>query len=137
MRCAVWSVTSFSELARDGHRVDRANRLHPEQESERPFVERCLSAQAGPVVAAPDYMAAIAEQVRPFIPGRFVALGTDGYGRSDTRRKLRSFFEVDRFAISVAALSSLADEGVLDRGRVAEAINKYGVDPDKVDPMSV
>ena len=117
--------------------MQRSNRLHPGREPERSFVEGCLATQAGPVVAATDYMASVAEQVRPYVPGRFVSLGTDGYGRSDTRRKLRSFFEVDRFSICVAALSALADDGEIDRGRVGEAIRKYGVDPDKVDPMSV
>ena len=137
VRCGIWSVTSFSELARDGQQVQRSNRLHPGREPARSFVEGCLATQAGPVVAATDYMASVADQVRPYVPGRFVSLGTDGYGRSDTRRKLRSFFEVDRFAVCVAALSALADDGTLDRGRVGEAIRKYGVDPDKVDPMSV
>jgi pyruvate dehydrogenase E1 component len=137
LRCGVWSVTSFNELSREGRRVDRANRYRPETDPERSFVERCLSETSGPVVAASDYMTAVPEQIRPYVPRRFSVLGTDGYGRSDTRRKLRRFFEVDRGAICVAALSALADEGAVDRGRVTEAIRQYDIDPDKIDPETV
>ena len=91
----------------------------------------------GPIVATSDYMALVADQIRPYLSARFSALGTDGFGRSDTRRKLRRFFEVDRYSICVASLSALADEGSSDRSRIAEAIRKYGVDPDKIDPASV
>ena len=101
------------------------------------FVERCLSETAGPVVAASDYMTAVPEQIRPYVPRRFSVLGTDGYGRSDTRRKLRRFFEVDRGAICVAALSALADDGAVERSRVTEAIRQYDIDPDKIDPETV
>jgi pyruvate dehydrogenase E1 component len=137
VRSDVWSATSFNELARDGQEVERWNRLHPDEDRRLPYVERCLAARSGPVVANSDYMAAVAEQIRPYVPGRFVTLGTDGVGRSDTRRKLRRFFEVDRYSTCVAALWALSEEGSIDRSRVGEAIRKYGIDPDKIDPTSV
>jgi pyruvate dehydrogenase E1 component len=137
VRSHVWSVTSFNELARDGLAAQRWNRLHPDEDPRVAYAERCLAQRPGPVVANSDYMVAVAEQIRPWVPGRYSVLGTDGYGRSDTRRKLRRFFEVDRYSTAVAALSALAAEGALDRSRVGEAIRKYGVDPDKLDPASV
>ncbi|MCZ6783426.1 MAG: pyruvate dehydrogenase (acetyl-transferring), homodimeric type, partial [Proteobacteria bacterium] len=133
----IWSVTSWSELARDGHDADRWNRLHPESEPRLAYVSRCLAKRTGPVVAASDYMRAVADQIRANVPARYHVLGTDGYGRSDTRRKLRQFFEVDRFHVAVAALRALAEEGGLERARVSEAIHKYGIDPDKPNPMAV
>ena len=137
VRADVWSATSFTELARDGLEVQRWNRLHPDQDARLPYVERCLASRPGPVVANSDYMTAVADQIRPYVPGRFVTLGTDGFGRSDTRRKLRRFFEVDRYSNCAAALWALSEEGLIDRGRVGEAIRKYGIDPDKIDPTSV
>ncbi|MCZ6464797.1 MAG: pyruvate dehydrogenase (acetyl-transferring), homodimeric type, partial [Proteobacteria bacterium] len=133
----IWSVTSWNELARDGHDADRWNRLHPESEPRLAYVSRCLAKRTGPVVAASDYMRAVADQIRADVPARYHVLGTDGYGRSDTRRKLRQFFEVDRFHVAVAALRALAEEGGLERARVSEAIHKYGIDPDKPNPMAV
>jgi pyruvate dehydrogenase E1 component len=127
----VWSVTSFTELARDGAAVDRWNMLHPEEEPRRSFIERQLAKRVGPAIAATDYIRAHAEQIRPWLGRRYVVLGTDGWGRSDTRAKLRRLFEVDRSFVAVAALRALADEGKLDRGRVGEAIRKYGIDPEK------
>jgi pyruvate dehydrogenase E1 component len=137
VQCDVWSVTSFNELARDGRAATRWNRLHPDRDPRVPYVERCLAARSGPIVASSDYMAAVADQIRAWVPGRYTVLGTDGFGRSDTRRKLRRFFEVDRYATCVAALWTLAEEGGIERERVQEAIRKYGVDPDKIDPASV
>jgi len=130
----VWSVTSFTELQRDGLRTRRWNRLHPADEPRRSHVERCLSRREGPVVASSDYVKAVADLIRGFVPGRYHVLGTDGYGRSDTRPKLRRFFEVDRVHVAVAALAGLAEEGRIDRARVAEAIEKYGLDADRPDP---
>jgi pyruvate dehydrogenase E1 component len=100
-------------------------------------VEDCLAATTGPVIAATDYVRAFAEQIRAYVPRRYIALGTDGFGRSDTREKLRYFFEVDRWYVTVAALKSLADEGTLPAAKVAEAIKKYGLDPAKPAPWTV
>jgi len=134
----VWSATSLTELRRDGMRAERWNLLHPDQEPQVPYVQQCLAHHAGPVVIATDYMKIVADQIRPYLNGRrLVSLGTDGFGQSDTRESLRRFFEVDRHFIVVAALKALADEGVIARSRVAEAIAKYGIDADKRDPASV
>jgi len=133
----VWSITSFSRLRREGLDVARWNRLHPDAEPQRSYVERCLSKRPGPVLANSDYMRAVADLIRPFVPAPYSVLGTDGFGLSDTRRKLRQHFEVDRYATCVAALAALADAGDVDRGRVSEAIRKYGVDPEAPDPTKV
>jgi pyruvate dehydrogenase E1 component len=134
----VWSVTSFNELARDGQDTDRWNLLHPEEEKRLSYVERQLSKSEGPVIAATDYMRAYSEQIRAYVPcnvpGDYRTLGTDGWGRSDSREKLRKFFEVHRDFIYVAALSALADRGDLDKSRVSEAIAKLGIDPDRPSP---
>ncbi len=133
----VWSAPSFNQLARDGHSVERYNRLHPQAKPRTTWVEQCLAGSAGPVIAATDYKRAFAEQIRPFVARRYVVLGTDGYGRSDSREKLRRFFEVDRQHIAVAALKALADEGEVAPARVSEAIEKYGIDADRPDPWSL
>ena len=133
----VWSATSFNELARDGMDAQRWNGLHPGATPRVPYVESCLEAGAGPVVAATDYVRAHAEQVRAFMPAPYTVLGTDGYGRSDGREALRRFFEVDRAHVAVAALNALVEEGELDVSKVALAIEKYGIDPDKPNPISV
>jgi pyruvate dehydrogenase E1 component len=134
----IWSVTSFNELRRDGLETERWNLLHPEAERRLSHVEQCLKDREGPVVAASDYMKIFADQIRPFLPGRhFAVLGTDGFGRSDTREKLRRFFEVDRHYVAVAALKALADTEGLPRKKVSEAIAKYGIDPDKPNPATV
>jgi pyruvate dehydrogenase E1 component len=132
--CDVWSATSFTELRRDGLAAERWNMLHPEAPPRRSFVAECLDGRPGPVVAATDYVRTYADQIRPFVPGRYQVLGTDGYGRSDYRRNLRRFFEVDRHYVAVAALSSLAADGAVPASAVADAIARYGVDPDKPDP---
>ena len=133
----IWSVTSFMELRRDGLDVDRWNMLHPTATSKRSHVETCLDKAGGPVVASTDYMKLLADQIRPFVPGRYRVLGTDGFGRSDYRRKLRSFFEVDRFHVVVAALKALSEEGTVPASVVADALRKYGIDPDKPNPATV
>ena len=133
----VWSVTSFNELRREGMSVERWNLLHPESTPRKSYVEQCLADRPGPVVAATDYVRMFADQIRPYLPKRFIALGTDGFGRSDTREKLRRFFEVDRYHVVVAALKALADEGTVPASRVTEAIEKYGLDPERADPWRV
>jgi pyruvate dehydrogenase E1 component len=133
----IWSVTSFMELRRDGLDADRWNMLHPTAAPKRAYVETCLEKAGGPVIAATDYMKLLADQIRPFVPGRYRVLGTDGFGRSDYRRKLRSFFEVDRFHVVVAALKALADEGTVPATLVADALRKYGINPDKPNPALV
>jgi pyruvate dehydrogenase E1 component len=133
----VWSCPSFNELTRDGQDAERFNLLHPTAEQRVPFVGQQLAAHAGPVIASTDYMKAYAEQIRPFIPkGRsYRVLGTDGFGRSDFRSKLREHFEVNRHFIVVAALRSLADEGTIPMAKVADAIKKYGIKTDKINPL--
>ncbi len=133
----VWSCPSFTELARDGQACTRWNLLHPDAKPKRTHVEACLKDTRGPVVASTDYVRAFAEQIRPYVPRRYTVLGTDGFGRSDTREQLRGFFEVDRRYIAVAALKALADEGQFDKAKVQEAIVKYGLDPDKPNPVTV
>lgn len=130
----VWSATSFNELRRDGLITSRWNMLHPEETPRQSFVEECLEGTKGPVVASTDYMKSYADQIREFISGTYTVLGTDGFGRSDTRERLRHFFEVDRYFIVVAALTALVEDNVVDVGQVAAAIKKFGIDPEKVNP---
>ena len=133
----VWSATSFNELRREGMEAERRNRLHPTAEPEKPYVAQCLEGRVGPVIASTDYVRSFANQIRPWVPGRFVTLGTDGFGRSDTREKLRRFFEIDRHHVAVAALKALADEGTVPNDKVAEAIKKYDLDPEAPPPWTV
>ncbi|MGH9008385.1 MAG: pyruvate dehydrogenase (acetyl-transferring), homodimeric type [Acidimicrobiia bacterium] len=133
----VWSAPSFTELRRDGLAVERWNMLHPLNEPRRSYVETCLAERPGPVVAATDYIRAFADQIRPFVLRRYQVLGTDGFGRSDYRRKLRAHFEVDRHYVALAALNALAAEGAVPAKVVAEAIERYDIDPDKPDPVLV
>jgi pyruvate dehydrogenase E1 component len=137
VRATVWSAPSFNELRRDGLAVERWNRRHPTAEPRTSHVEQCLTGRAGPVVAASDYVRAVADQIRAWVPSPYVTLGTDGFGRSDTRERLRSFFEVDRYHVAQAALKALADEGTLAPEVAGKAIEKYDIDVDKVDPWSV
>jgi pyruvate dehydrogenase E1 component len=131
----VWSATSFTELRRDGLAAERQNMLRPGAEPRRSYVEECLAGRPpGPVIAATDYVRTYADQIRAFVPRRYTVLGTDGFGRSDYRRHLRRFFEVDRHYVAVAALSALAADGTVPAGRVADAIVRYGIDPDAPDP---
>ena len=133
----VWSCPSFNELGREGQARAREALLHPEGKKAPSYVERCLAPTRGPVVASTDYIRAFAEQIRPYVPRRYTVLGTDGYGRSDTREKLRRFFEVDRHHVAVAALRALAEDGVVPAAKVAEALKKYGIDPKKPAPWTV
>jgi pyruvate dehydrogenase E1 component len=133
----LWSCPSFTELAREGRAVARRNLLHPTARPEVAHVTKCLAATEGPVVAATDYVRDFAEQIRAFVPRRYVVLGTDGFGRSDTREQLRRFFEVDRHYITIAALKALADDGTIPAKSVADAIAKYGIDPAKPAPWTV
>ena len=131
----VWSVTSFNELRREGLRMDRDDMLNPEQERELNWVEKCLKDRAGPVIASTDYMRAFADQIRPWVDAPYSVLGTDGFGRSDSRQKLRHFFEVDRYFVVLAALNALRKEGKVDAAVVKQAIEKYGIDTDKPYPV--
>jgi len=134
---SVWSCPSFNELTRDGQEADRWNLLHPTEAARVSYVEEQLARTTGPIVASTDYMKAYAEQIRPFVPkGRtYKVLGTDGFGRSDFRSKLREHFEINRHYIVVAALKGLAEDGVVPASKVAEAIQKYGINTDKINPL--
>jgi pyruvate dehydrogenase E1 component len=134
----IWSVTSFNELHRDGNAVARENMLNPNAKPKLSHVESMLAGRQGPAIASTDYIRLYAEQIRPYIVDRrYATLGTDGFGRSDTRRKLRTFFEINRHYVTVAALHALAQDGTIDKKRVAEAIQKYGIDPSKPNPITV
>ncbi len=133
----IWSVTSFTELRRDGLDCERWNMLHPEAKPRKSHVEQCMEKRQGPVIAATDYMRSFADQIRGFLPKGYKVLGTDGFGRSDTRKHLREFFEVNRHYVAVAALKALADEGSIKASEVARAIALYNIDPDKPNPVTV
>ena len=133
----VWSCPSWTELRREGITADRWNLLHPEQAPRASYVAQCLKGRSGPVIAATDYMRSLAEGIRPWVPARYTVLGTDGYGRSDTREQLRRFFEVDRYYVAVAALKALADEGSIPAKTVTQALKKYKIDPNKPAPWTV
>jgi pyruvate dehydrogenase E1 component len=134
----VWSVTSFTELRREGMAAERWSRLHPAEEPRVSYVEQCLTGRDGPVVASTDYVRSFADQIRQFVPGRrYDVLGANGFGRSDYRVKLRRFFEIDRHHVAVAALRALADEGAVERSVVGQAIERYDIDPDAPAPWAV
>ena len=133
----IWSVTSFNELRREALSVTRWNMLHPTKPPKTSHVENCFKGREGPVVAATDYMKIYADQIREFVPGVYRVLGTDGFGRSDTREKLRQFFEVDRYYIVIAALKALAESGKIPDKQVAQAIRTFGIDPDKPNPTTI
>jgi pyruvate dehydrogenase E1 component len=133
----VWSVTSFTELRRDGIEVERWNMLHPLEKPRQAYVASCLGDRGGPVIASTDYIRAFADQIRQWVPGRYRVLGTDGFGRSDFRSALRRFFEVDRHYVAVAALKELADAGAIDASRVKEAIDRYELDAEAPMPTTV
>jgi pyruvate dehydrogenase E1 component len=132
----VWSVTSYSELRKDAEDKMRWNIFHPDDEYQIPYITKCMEYARGPVIAASDYVRLVAEQVAAFIPNAFTALGTDGFGRSESREDLRSFFEVNRYYIVLAALNALAKEGKIEFAEVKKAINKYKIDPDKPNPRT-
>jgi len=133
----VWSATSFTELRRDGMEAERFNLLHPTEDPRQSHVAACLTGREGPVIASSDYVRTFADQIRPYVPGRYKVLGTDGYGRSDYRVKLRRFFEVDRHYVCVAALGALAAEGTIEAEKVQAAIERYGIDVDRPSPWRV
>ena len=133
----LWGCPSFNELARDGNDIARWNLLNPLEKPRQSHVEQSLNDTRGPIIAATDYVRQYAEQIRPFLNRRYVTLGTDGFGRSDTREALRHFFEVDSRWVTIAALKALADDEVIERSVVAEAIAKYGIDINKPNPMTV
>ena len=133
----IWSATSFNDLRRDGMSAERWSLLHPSKPRRKSYLETTLEGHAGPVVAATDYMRSFADQVRSQIPRRYVVLGTDGFGRSDYRVKLRKFFEVNRYYVAVAALKALADDGEIKPEIVDQAIKKYGLDTERPDPWTV
>ncbi|RLT95310.1 MAG: hypothetical protein D9N11_15290 [Ketobacter sp.] len=133
----IWSVTSFTQLRNEGLEKQRWNMLHPEEEPKVPYVTKALRARKAPVIAASDYIKTHADQIRPFVRNHYTALGTDGFGRSDSREQLRHFFEVDRYFITVAALTSLADKGLIGRSKVADALRRFNISADKPYPPSV
>lgn len=133
----IWSCPSFNELRREGFDAERWNRLHPESEQRVSYVEQCLKGRAGPAIAATDYVRAFADQIRAFVPMHYTVLGTDGFGRSDTRENLRRFFEVDRYYIAHAAIAALAAEGKMSGKDVARAIKMYNIDAEKANPIGV
>ncbi len=133
----VWSCPSFNELRREGMATTRWNMLHPTDKPRLTYVEQCLAGTKGPIVAATDYVRGFADQIREFVPRRYRVLGTDGFGRSDSRENLRRFFEVDRHYVALAALRALAEDGEVPAAKVAEAIKKYGIDPAKPAPWTV
>ena len=132
----LWSVTSFNELRKDGLAVERYNGLHPEEKAKESYVALQLKERQGPVIAASDYIKLYADQIRPFISQRYITLGTDGFGRSDTRQQLRHFFEVDAKFIVLASLNALVSEGTLDKVHVVDAMKRYNINPDKLDPIT-
>jgi pyruvate dehydrogenase E1 component len=133
----IWSLTSINEIQREGKAVVRWNLLHPESEAKLSYVAQMLGDGGEPCVIATDYMKSYGEQIREFVPARLTVLGTDGYGRSDTRERLREFFEVSREYVVIAALKSLADEGSIKPSVVTQAMRSLGISPDKIDPVSV
>ncbi|MBV1700357.1 MAG: pyruvate dehydrogenase (acetyl-transferring), homodimeric type [Hyphomicrobiales bacterium] len=134
----IWSVTSFTQLRRDGIETERWNLMHPEEPQRLSYVEQCLASRGGgPVVASTDYVRLFADQIRPYVRGTYRVLGTDGFGRSDYRRSLRHFFEVDRQYVAVSALKALADDQLQPSKKVSDAIKLYGLDPQKANPVSV
>lgn len=136
IKANVWSATSFSELQRDGAEQERWNLLHPDEPRRASYVESCFASEKGPVIAATDYIRAVGEQIRPYLDKPYTVLGTDGYGRSDRRLELRKFFEVDRYFIAIAALKALADQGDIPVAKVKECMARYGIDPEKPNPLT-
>ena len=132
----IWSVTSFNELRKEGLATTRWNLLHPEDTPKVSYVNECLDKTVGPVIASTDYMKSYADQIRDYVPRRYAVLGTDGFGRSDTREKLREFFEVDRHFVALAALSALAEENIIETKIVSQAIERFGINPEKPDPFN-
>ena len=133
----VWNVTSFSELRREAEAVDRWNLTHPDEKQRESHIEKALSKNNVPTVAVSDYVKMVSEQVGPYVSGPYYCLGTDGFGRSDTREDLRSFFEVDRYYIVLTAIKALVHDGVLEKTTIESALKKYKLDPEKPNPVLV
>ena len=133
----IWSVTSFNELRRDGLEVERYNLLNPDREPKKSYVEKCLGKTEGPILAASDYMRMNSDQIRPYVNKSFYSLGTDGFGRSDTRKNLRNFFEVDKEHVATYGLSVLAKEQLIASKYAKEAIKKYKIDINKPMPTKL
>jgi pyruvate dehydrogenase E1 component len=129
----LWSVTSYNELRREALKIERWNRLHPAEPAKVPYVQEVLGGTEGPIIAASDYMKAVQDQIAPWLPGRFLALGTDGFGRSENRDYLRRHFEVNAVSIAGAALSKLARDGKFDAKKAAKALVDLGIDTEKID----
>jgi pyruvate dehydrogenase E1 component len=133
----IWSVTSFSELRKQALSVERYNLLHPNKPEQQSYVSQCLGDRLGPVIAATDYIRLNADQIRGFVKTHYVVLGTDGYGRSDTREQLRQFFEVNRYYIVIASLHALLAEGLVSLTEIEQAFKKYAIDPEKPNPFTI
>jgi pyruvate dehydrogenase E1 component len=133
----VYSVTSFSELRKNALAIERRNLLHPNEPRQQTYIQQALADRQGPFIAATDYLKTVADQIRQWVPGRYSVLGTDGYGRSDSRAELRRFFEVDRHYVAIAALKALADDDKIDKQTVTDAMQAFGIDPEKPNPLSV
>ena len=133
----VWNVTSFSELRRDAEETERWNLMHPDKNQKRSHLEICLSKNSVPTVAVSDYVKMVSEQISPYVPGPYYALGTDGFGRSETRDALRRFFEVDRYYIVLTAIRALVNENKIEMGMVEKVMEKYNLDPEKPSPINV
>jgi pyruvate dehydrogenase E1 component len=133
----VFSVTSYSELRRHALAVERWNLLHPAEPAKETYIREAIGERAGPFIAASDYIKTVPDQIRQWVPGRYTVLGTDGFGRSDSRAELRRFFEVNRHYIVVAALKALSDEGKVDVQTVHKAMQSFGIDPEKPNPLTV
>jgi pyruvate dehydrogenase E1 component len=134
--CDVWSITSFNELSREAGDSERHNLLHPENKPRESYIAQCLKNRKGPAIAATDYIRAYAEQMRPYIKQPYKVLGTDGFGRSDTRVSLREFFEVNRYYIAIATLKALAENGEIEANKVSEAIKRFAIDSEKPNPLT-
>jgi len=133
----VYSVTSFSELRKNALQIERWNLLHPAEPAKQTYIQQALGEREGPFVAATDYIKTVPDQIRQWIPGHYTVLGTDGFGRSDSRAELRRFFEVNRHYVVIAALKALADDGKIDVHTVTKAMETFGIDPEKPNPLSV
>ena len=137
IEAGIWNVTSFSELRRDAEETERWNLLHSDKKPKKSHLEKCLSINNVPTVAVSDYVKMVSEQIGPYVPGDFYALGTDGFGRSDTRENLRKFFEVDRYYVVLTALKALALDGKIETTKIKSAMKKYDLDPEKPSPITV
>jgi pyruvate dehydrogenase E1 component len=135
--CSLWSVTSYSELHKDAEEINRWNSLHPEKPKKKSYLDNCLEKKNGPVVAVSDYVKLVAEQIATYTKCPFISLGTDGFGRSETREQLRDFFEVNRYYIVISAITLLVGEGILRKESILKALKKYKIDINKPNPNSI